>query len=216
LPVLCSISGDDLYCQTGLDMAKQASQRIDTAQLQALLSRCAQGDQSAFEDLYHATKAKIFATALLVMKRRHLAEEVVQEAYVRIWTKASAYEPSRGSPIAWMATITRNLAIDVVRRPQFEMQIDEVAPLDPPSTVPTVLEEIEHFQSQNNAFAALQNLDPMSRRLIVAAYMYGESRENLSKRFGIPVNTIKTWIRRGLLETRASLANADDISRTTA
>lgn len=197
-------------------MASQVNREIDSTGLEVLLARSAQGDHSAFEDLYHATKGKIFGSALLVLKRRDLAEEVVQEAYVRIWTKASAYDPSRGSPIAWMATIARNLAIDVVRRPQFEMQADEVAPLEPVASAPTALEEIEYFQAQNYAFAALEKIDPVSRRLIVAAYLHGESRQDLSKRFGVPVNTVKTWIRRGLLEARACLVSAEGVSHTVA
>jgi RNA polymerase sigma-70 factor (ECF subfamily) len=197
-------------------MAKVANREIEPTALGMLLSRCAQGDEAAFEDLYNATKGKIFGTALLILKRRDLAEEVVQEAYVRIWTKASTYESSLGSPIAWMATIARNLAINVVRRPHFEMQADEGFLMEVPAGNPSVLEEIELSQDQTHALKALGNLDEMSRRLIIAAYLHGQSREALSERFGIPVNTVKTWIRRGLLATRAYLANADGLRRTVA
>ena len=197
-------------------MAKQEFRETDLSGLGALLSRCAQGDHSAFEHLYTATKGKIFATALLILKRRDLAEEVVQEAYVRIWTRAATYDASLGSPIAWMATIARNLAINIVRRPQFEMQADDVFLMEVPAGDPSVLEEIEHSQDQTHALNALGNLDPMSRRLIIAAYLHGESREALSERFGIPVNTVKTWIRRGLLATRTCLANADGLHQNVA
>lgn len=197
-------------------MTGQANCETDSPTLGALLLRTAQGDRLAFEDLYNATKGKMFATALLILKRRDLAEEIVQEAYVRIWSRASTYDPLLGSPIAWMATITRNLAINIVRRPQLETQADDVFLLKVPANAPTALEELEYLQDQTQALAALQNLDPMSRRLIVAAYLHGESREVLSERFGIPVNTVKTWIRRGLLATRACLANADELRRTIA
>jgi RNA polymerase sigma-70 factor (ECF subfamily) len=202
--------------KTGLDMAGQAKPKIDAAVLEALLSRSAQGDHLAFEELYNATKGKIFGAALLILKRRDLAEEVVQETYVRIWTKASTFQPSLGSPIAWMTTIARNLAINIVRRPQFEMHADDGVLLQVPTNALSILDEIEHSQDQNQALAALQNLDPMSRRLILAAYVHGESRDDLSKRFGVPVNTIKTWIRRGLIETRAFLESAHYTGRTVA
>lgn len=153
---------------------------------------------------------------MLIVKRRDLAEEVMQEAYVRIWTRASSYDPALGSPIAWIATITRNLAINLVRRPQLEILTDDVVLLEVPAGDASVLEQIEHSQNQTHALDALQNLDAMSRRLIIAAYLHGESREALSARFGIPVNTVKTWIRRGLLATRACLARAADLERKVA
>jgi RNA polymerase sigma-70 factor (ECF subfamily) len=197
-------------------MARVANREIEPTALGMLLFRCAQGDHVAFEDLFNATKPKLFGTALLIVKRRDLAEEVVQEAYVRIWTKAYTYESSLGSPIAWMATIARNLAINMIRRPLFEIQADECALIEVPADSPSVLEEIELLQDQSHALNALGNLDAMSQRLIIAAYLHGESREALSARFGIPVNTVKTWIRRGLLATRACLADADGLHRTVA
>lgn len=200
----------------GLDMATQEIRETDLTGLGALLSRCADGDHSAFEQLYAATRGKVFATALLILRRRDLAEEVMQETYVRIWTRASSFDPALGSPIAWIAAITRNLAINIVRRPQLETHADDVVLMEVPAGEPSVLEEIEISQHQTHALNALGNLDAMSRRLIIAAYLHGESREALSARFGIPVNTVKTWIRRGLLATRACLANADELQRDVA
>lgn len=198
------------------EIHQQEIHQTGTSGLGALLLRCADGDHLAFEQLYSATKGKAFSTALLIVKRRDLAEEVMQEAYVRIWTRASSYDPALGSPIAWIATITRNLAINLVRRPQLEILTDDVVLLEVPAGDASVLEEIEHSQAQTHALEALQNLDAMSRRLIIAAYLHGESREALSVRFGIPVNTVKTWIRRGLLATRACLARAADLERKVA
>ena len=103
-------------------MARQEIREADLSGLGALLSRCAEGNHAAFEQLYTATRGKVFSTALLILKRRDLAEEVMQEAYVRIWTRASSFDPALGSPIAWIAAITRNLAINIVRRPQLETQ----------------------------------------------------------------------------------------------
>ena len=205
-----------LLPKPGLDMAKQGTSETDPSGLSVLMSRCAEGDHSAFEALYHATKGKIFATVLLILKRRDLAEEVVQEAYVRIWTKASTFDPLLGSPIAWMASIARNLAINIVRRPEFEQQAEEAVLQKVPAGGYSVLEEMVNSQDAILALNALEEIDPMCRRLIVAAYLYGESREVLSKRFGIPVNTVKTWIRRGLLATRVSLSNAEGSQRNVA
>jgi RNA polymerase sigma-70 factor (ECF subfamily) len=168
-------------------------------------------DEGAFEQLYIATKRKIFSTVLLIVKHRHLAEEVVQEAYVRIWLNAAQYKPSMASPMVWMIAIARNRAIDMARKPVREMQSDDSLLFSFPADGPTALEAIEMSEDQAmhqlKLLYALQALDPTRRRLIIAAYIRGESRKQLSERYGVPVNTIKTWIRRALLDTRASLQN---------
>lgn len=184
-------------------------------ELARLLVQMSGKSEAAFERLYAATKRKLFATVLPIVRRRHLAEEVVQEAYVRIWLNAALYKPSLGSPMIWMITIARNLAIDTARKPVREIPSDDSVLFGFAADGPTALEAIELLEDQDNAFSqrlnvlyALQALDPARRHLIIAAYIRGESRKQLSKRYGVPVNTIKTWIRRALLETRASLLRA--------
>lgn len=184
-------------------------------QLERLLLKMAGKDEAAFERLYTATKRKLFSTVLPIVKRRYLAEEVLQEAYVRIWMNAALYQPALGSPMNWMITIARNLAIDMVRKPVLEIQSDDSVLFSIPADGPTALEAIEISEDQGNALNrrlnvlyALQALDPTRRHLVIAAYIRGESRKQLSQRYGVPVNTIKTWIRRALLETRASLLNS--------
>ena len=184
----------------------------DSKELERLLLRMSGRDEAAFEKLYTATKRKLFSTALLIVKRRHLAEEVVQEAYVRIWLNAASYRPALASPMIWMISIARNLAIDIARKSVREIYSDETSLARLPSDCPDALEAIEIREDENDAvirqmsvFSALQTLDPARRHLVIAAYVHGESRNHLSKRYGVPVNTIKTWIRRALLEARASL-----------
>lgn len=176
----------------------------------------ARKDQAAFASLYSATKRKLFSTILLIVERSDLAEEVSQEAYVRIWHCANSYRSSRGSPMTWMIAIARNLAIDLVRKPAREIYSDGSELLELPADGPTALETIEASEDQqtaiheqHNVFSALQTLHPTRRDLIIAAYIHGESREHLSKRTGVPVNTIKTWIRRSLLEVESILRGKD-------
>jgi RNA polymerase sigma-70 factor (ECF subfamily) len=180
--------------------------------LQGLLTRMAGKDEAAFGKLYAATKGKLFATVLRIVRRRHLAEEIVQEAYVRIWQNAASYRPSLGSPMLWMIVIARNLAIDVARKPVREIGSDDSFLHNFPAHYPTPLEAIEISEDQADALMhelrveyALQALDPARRHLIIAAYVRGESRQHLSERLGVPVNTVKTWLRRALLEARASM-----------
>jgi RNA polymerase sigma-70 factor (ECF subfamily) len=196
-------------------MTDASAMLFGSEELERLLKRMAEKDEGAFEKLYIATKHKIFSTVLLIVKRRHLAEEVVQEAYVRIWLNAAQYKPSIASPMVWMIAIARNRAIDMARKPVREMQSEDSVLFNFPSDGPTALEAIEISEDQADAVMqqlkvlyALQALDPTRRHLIIAAYIRGESRKQLSERYGVPVNTIKTWIRRALLDTRASLQNA--------
>ncbi len=184
----------------------------DSKELERLLLRMSRRDEAAFEKLHAATKRKLFSTVLLVVKRRHLAEELVQEAYVRIWLNAASYRSSLGSPMLWMITIARNLAIDVLRKLAREVSYDYSVLPDVPADAPTALETIEIRESESvtiklrqNIFSALQALEPERRQLVIAAYIHGESRHRLSEQYGVPVNTIKTWIRRALLEVRAEI-----------
>jgi RNA polymerase sigma-70 factor (ECF subfamily) len=181
-------------------------------QLERLLLRMSGKDEAAFKDIYAATRRKLFSTILLVVKRGYLADEILQEAYVRIWLNAGAYRPSLGTPMVWMITIARNLAIDIARKSAREVYADDSVLTGFADDGPTALESIEiqeeqddALNNQRNIFVALQTLDPTKRHLVIAAYINGESRDRLSERYGVPVNTIKTWIRRALLEVRASL-----------
>jgi RNA polymerase sigma-70 factor (ECF subfamily) len=178
-------------------------------QIQQLLAASSRGEQAAFAKLYDLTKSKLFGVALTMLRRPDLAEEILQEAYVRIWQKAGHYDPALGSPITWMMTIVRNLAIDALRRPFLLARIaDESVLLNLPAEQESALEAMQAGEERGRAFAALQSLNSLQRTLIVAAYVRGESREQLALRFGKPVNTIKTWLRRALLEARISMLNA--------
>src|SRR5262249_24748529 len=150
-------------------------------------------------------KAKLFGIALALTRRRELAEDVLQDAYMRVWRHAASYDPGRAAPITWMATIVHNHAIDVLRsqRTQPTGRDDERAAL--PAEGVGVRDEMQMPGDRQRAFAALKSLDPMKRRLIVAAYVHGESRSELARRFDVPVGTIKSWLRRATLEVRASL-----------
>jgi RNA polymerase sigma-70 factor, ECF subfamily len=177
-----------------------------TNTLATLIAATARRDQAAFAELYNLTKAKLFGIALALTRRRELAEDVLQEAYMRVWRHAASYDAARAAPITWMATIVHNLAIDVLRsqRTQPTGGDDELAAL--PAESVDVLGEIQLSGDRQRAYAALKSLDPVKRRLIVAAYVRGESRAELARRFGVPVGTIKSWLRRATLEVRASVA----------
>ena len=200
-------------------MRDLTSAEAGSKRLERLLAQiAAAGNQGAFAALYAATKGKLFSTVLMIVKRQDIAEEIIQDAYARIWSNACSYRASSGSPMSWMITIARNLAIDVVRKPSLEIYADDSVFLSLPSECPTAVELMEAAEGDRTAMeqrqkllAALQAINPARRDLVIAAYIYGESRQQLAQRAGVPVNTIKTWIRRALLEVETIIQNSKKI-----
>jgi RNA polymerase sigma-70 factor (ECF subfamily) len=186
--------------------------QVSPEHLARLIAATAAQDQAAFAQLYDATKRKLFGIALTVLHRRDLAEDVMQEAFLRIWRHAARFDPARGAAITWMAAIVRNLAIDVKRSPAAEATDDSALTVIP-FNGQSALDEIETNDNRRRLQVAMQNLEPMKRKLIVAAYIHGESREQLAERFGAPVNTIKTWLRRAVHDLRAEI-ETDEGART--
>src|ERR1044071_9410237 len=98
--------------------------RTAAEKLQHLLARCALRDRAAFVELYRATSAHLNGIALRILRNRQWAEEVLQDAFVKIWHHAGDYEASRGTAMTWMINIVRNQALDLTRRVDFRAQLD--------------------------------------------------------------------------------------------
>jgi RNA polymerase sigma-70 factor (ECF subfamily) len=167
------------------------------------------GDQHAFSKLYDLTKSKMFGVALAIVRRRELAEEVLQDAYTRIWQNAGRFDPLISSPVTWMVAIVRHRAIDVLRQSKSEFELDESMLVNLAVDDRSPLDHIELTQDGHQALAALLALPPLQRQLIIAAYIHGESRAQLAVKFGSPANTIKTWLRRALLEVRTTMKDGE-------
>ncbi len=196
---------------------KKNSANSSSKNLERLLERIAlEKDQRAFNELYTATKGRLFLTAMQIVKRGHMAEEIIQDSYSRIWLNAGSYRPLLGSPMNWMITIVRNLSIDIVKKSAWEIYSDDTGLMELTSNCPSALEAIEASEERQtvvrqtkDVFSALHGLDPLKRDLVIAAYILGESRAQLSEKAGVPVNTVKTWIRRTLLEVKEILRNTE-------
>lgn len=186
-------------------MIQLTNAEVETARLQGLLKASAAGDQIAFSQFYDLTKRKLFGIAISIMKRPDLAEEVIQEAYVKIWRHASKYDPAKSSPITWTVKIVRNHAIDILRRKDVILEPSDQTILRLSDHRETALDALEAADNRGHALAALRSLTPHQRSLIVAAYIHGESREQLATRYGAPVGTIKTWLHRALLQVQMSV-----------
>lgn len=173
-----------------------------------LMVRCARGDRDAFLALYRATSAKLFAVALRIVKRRELAEEVVQEAYLKAWRMAPSYSAISGSPMSWLATIARNAAIDLVRRADEklvhrrvgpEQEADELVRIPDPAFDPETADAVRRLNQ------CLEGLSADNRSMVTRAYLEGWSREELAEASARQVATVKTILRRSLIQLKACM-----------
>ena len=139
------------------------------------------------------THAKLLGVGLRILRDRALAEDVLQESYLKVWRHAASYDPSIASPMTWMATIVRHGAIDALRKRQIEAFAgDDDALAAVASNDPDPVEEMHLARLRPKALAAFAALPEDKRRLIMLAYLRDRSRHDLSVRLGIPANTIKT------------------------
>ena len=169
--------------------------------LESLIKAAAEGDRAAFRALYEATAAKLFGLVLRIVRNRPIAEEVLQETYIKIWQNAEGFAPESGRPMAWLTTIARNRAIDRIR----SEKIDQASATDD-----AILERLAAPSSGDPAMnqalrRCLDELDEDARNCVVLAYCSGYSREELGERFGRPVGTIKTLLFRSIRLLRACL-----------
>jgi RNA polymerase sigma-70 factor (ECF subfamily) len=179
---------------------------IRRAELAAAITRAGSGDRRALQLVYDATSAKLFGVVLRILKDRSEAEDVLQEVYLTIWQKGAAFDSSRASPISWLATIARNRAIDRVRSGS---QLRRSAPLDEAAEVadaaPLASELIEAEGESRKLAGCLEELEERQRQAIRAAFMDGFTYEQLAEAQNVPLGTMKSWIRRGLLRLKDCL-----------
>jgi RNA polymerase sigma-70 factor (ECF subfamily) len=178
------------------------------ARLAELLARTANGDRKAFADLYGATRAKLFAVSLRIVRERPLAEEALQDSFVSIWHHASDYAQAKGAPTTWMAAIVRNRSLDLVRRARETPDIDDVlaAQLVDESAAPA--RDAEARERVHTLERCLAELDAEQRQSIALAFYHGLTHSELAAHVRRPLGTVKTHIRRGLLKLRDCLMRA--------
>ena len=178
---------------------------LTPAELVWLIAAVAKGDEAAFERLYAATRAKLFGVVLRILRRQDLAEEVIQEAYVRIWNSAGQFNPGTASPITWMVSIARNRAIDVVRKRTESSIEEEPAAMEVAAEAPDPLARREMTEELKRLLECIGRQEPERQKLVLLAYYNGWSRDQLAAKFEAPVNTIKTWLRRSMMDIRECL-----------
>jgi RNA polymerase sigma-70 factor, ECF subfamily len=176
----------------------------------ALLTRIAQRDASAIGELYDRHSRVVFALVCRILRDEGESEDVLQEVFLRVWDKAESYDPVLGSPTAWLIRIARNRAIDRIRARQARpatQSADEtlnlVAADDEASPDP---ERSAALSEQQRAIVeALSRIPPEQRMLIEQAFFHGYTQSELAERFKLPLGTVKTRIRTGMIAMRDHL-----------
>jgi RNA polymerase sigma factor (sigma-70 family) len=176
------------------------------SQLAAALARVAAGDRAALRMVYQDTSAKLFGVCLRILNDKSEAEDVLQDVYVTVWRKAAGFDPGRASPITWLVAIARNRAIDRLRARAVGGRLESIEAADAVSDpAPAAVERVELAQQHQRLARCLEELDARHASAIRAAFLDGATYEDLAARMNVPLGTMKSWIRRGLLKLRACL-----------
>lgn len=170
-----------------------------STELPILISKTAQGDRQAFSHLYLQTSAKLFGFAMRILANKELAEEALQDAFVKIWHSADTYHSDKAAVMTWMTAIVRNRCIDMLRATPYEQHLNEDESFD--DWASDDLGPMEKAASRSDTKALLQcmkQLAPLQRQAFALSYFHGLAHEQLAHQLAQPLGTVKTWLRRGL------------------
>ena len=158
------------------------------------------GDQSAVAQLYDRYSSVVYAVALRVLSDTGAAEDVLQEVFLQLWRKPQAFDAARGNLGAWLAVITRNRAIDALRRRKPETDIEDVIV----SVAPDLAADADRSRAAEKVRGVLGSMPALQRTALEMAYFEGMSHSEIATKTGEPLGTIKTRIRAGLMTLRKS------------
>lgn len=170
-----------------------------------LIARCALRDRAAFRVLYERTSAKLFGVTLRILKDRSEAEEAIQEVYVKVWQRADRYVAGNTSPISWLVAVARNHALDILRARRPVSEDIDVA-LEIPDGGPSPERAVQDSQDRGRIDHCLGTLEPDRADAVRGAYLDGYSYEELASRYAVPINTMRTWLRRSLIKLKDCLS----------
>lgn len=177
---------------------------VDQTEIARLIAAAARGDESAFDRIYQHAAPQLFGLVLRMVRDRAQAEDVLQDVFTRIWTRASTYEPAAGEPFAWLSSIARHRAIDHLRRAPPLRRVED----GHESWFENIADPRDEERAMMDAGVlrhCLGALDAETRGCVVQAYCEGYSGSELADRYGKPENTIKSWLRRGLASLKTCL-----------
>ncbi|MFI6114624.1 ECF RNA polymerase sigma factor SigK [Kitasatospora sp. NPDC051164] len=188
-----------------------AGTRVPVAEdLRRLLNLAARGDEAAFEALYRAVAGPVYGVAQRTLRSPAHAEEVAQEVLLEVWRTAAAYRPERGSVMTWVLTIAHHRAVDRVRSAQASAERDHRAGSRAPSQDDPPDEQAVRSLERQRVRSALTHLSTAQREAVVLAYYGGYTQREIAHRVGVPLGTVKTRIRDGLIRLRTAITPDGD------
>jgi len=178
----------------------------DGNELDDLLRRCARQDAAALQALYARAAPRLLAILVRMLGTRALAEDALQDAFIRIWQQAGQFDRSKGRAMAWMVAIARNRAIDLqrARRPTVLLDAAELAEAEQ-LRVEGPGENLEFDAAYEALRRCLELLGAAPRQCLLLAYQRGLTQERIALAIGQPLGTVKSWVRRGLQSLRACM-----------
>jgi RNA polymerase sigma-70 factor (ECF subfamily) len=191
-----------VLCRWRIDLSSHES-HFD---YEATLDACARGERQALERLYAQESARLLGVAQRLVRDSALAQDIVHDAFIKIWTRAASFDPSRGSARGWIFSITRNLALNTIRDNAREIQDDgDDQSLEAQATLEGWNQTVDSFDWRVNPGRiefCLEQLEPVRRNCVFHAYVDGYSHQEIASKLGAPLGTVKAWIKRSLTALR--------------
>ncbi len=171
--------------------------------LSACLTRVAAGDRGAFRELYAGAAPKLMGVLLRMLGHRAEAEEALQDVFTRVWTRAGRFDPARGSAGGWLVAVARNAAIDRLRaRPPVVTGDDGDEAGAVADGRPGAEAGLIARGEARRVVDCMGRLEPDRAAAVRGAYLQGLSYQDLADRHAVPLNTMRTWLRRSLIRLR--------------
>lgn len=177
----------------------------DSSTLEELLARTALRDRAAFEQLYQRTSPRLFGLCVRMMRDRSEAEEVLQEGFITVWRRAEGFNPALASANTWLTTLVRNRAIDRLRQRREDTGADPLDLERLPDDDRGPAAHAEASEDYARLEHCLEQLDPKHGRSVREAFFTGATYKELAMRCQVPLATMKSWIRRALMQLRTCL-----------
>jgi RNA polymerase sigma factor (sigma-70 family) len=189
----------------GVEAPLMRTGRIE-ADLDEALRRCARGERAALRAIYDAEAPRMLGVALRILRRPSLAEEAVHDAFVQVWQRAAGFDPARGAAKTWLYAVLRHRALNILRGEARTDLVEDFEPMGLASEEESPETVIARLSEAGALRHCLEGLEPGRRNAVILAYMHGLSHGELARKVGVPLGTMKSWLRRSLIALRECLA----------